>query len=111
MKNLIALIGAAVILGGCTGSREMYNKNGLTLVQVGADPTPLNGGYNVLIAEVGDTSTILSVDSTGTVIEQIALPAGMIGGAAALRPDRVEIQGDTIVSPTKIRSGGVIRKD
>lgn len=109
--KMIITIAAVCALAGCTGSREMYNKNGLTLVQVGADPTPLNGGYNVLIAEVGDTSTILSVDATGTVVEQIAFPAGMIGGAAALRPDRVEVQGDTIVRPTKIRSGGVIRKD
>ena len=57
---------------GCTGTRTIYEGNGLTLVHAGADPTPINGGYTVLIAERDGNSRIVRADHTPTVAEQIA---------------------------------------
>ena len=101
--KIITLIASVIILGGCTGSRVMYDNNGLKLVQVGADPTPINGGYNVVVAEQNGVSTLVAVDSTGTIVEQIALPAAAIGGAAVLRPDETNV----IDSSTNINRRGI----
>ena len=92
MKTMIAMGFVALSLGACTGSRVMYENNGLKLIQVGADPTPINGGFNVLIAERGGNSSVVSVDATGTIIEQVALPGAAIGGAAVLRARRDQHQ-------------------
>lgn len=89
---------STLTLGACTGQREVYNNNGLVLVQAGADPTPINGGYNVLIQEQNGVSTVLAVTATGTVAEQIAMPAAIVGGAAALRPDKTEITDNSSVN-------------
>ena len=94
--KIITLIASVIILGGCTGSRVMYENNGLKLIQVGADPTPINGGYNVIVAEQDGSSTLVAVDSTGTIVEQIALPGAAIGGAAVLRPDETNLIDDSV---------------
>lgn len=100
MKTMIAMGLVALSLGACTGSRVMYENNGLKLIQVGADPTPLNGGFNVLVAERGGESSVVSVDATGTIIEQVALPGATIGGAAVLRPDETNISDSRTVNRT-----------
>lgn len=103
MKCLIPLGLIALILGGCTGSRTMYDNNGLKIIQTGADPTPINGGYNVLVVEQNGQSTIVAVTATGTVAEQIAMPAATVAGAAIL----ADQEGDSIVvegSSAKSRS-------
>ena len=85
----------------------MYSNNGLTIVQTGADPTPINGGYNVLVAEQNGTSTILAITATGTVAEQIAMPAATVAGAAVLRPDETNIsEGDVNVAGSTATSAG-----
>ena len=91
MKNIILSSLAMLAMVGCTGQREMYSKNGLTIVQVGADPTPINGGYNILITERDGISTIVAVDSTPTVASQLAGPAAAVGAAVVLRPDEVNV--------------------
>ncbi len=100
----IALLG--LLLGGCTGSRTMYDNNGLTIVQTGADPTALNGGYNVLVVEQDGISTIVAISATGTIAEQIAMPGATVAGNAVLRPDTTTVQeGDvTIHSSARSRS-------
>jgi len=110
-------IASVLALGACTGQREVYNNNGLVLVQAGADPTPINGGYNVLIKEQNGVSTVLAVTATGTVAEQVAMPAAIVGGAAVLRPDKTELTdnstvkgGDTNVAGGSTRNGNNGRK-
>ena len=104
MTKIMMIAATLCIFAGCTGQREMYNKNGLTLVQVGADPTPLNGGYNVLIAETNGKSHIIAMTSTGTVAEQLAMPAAVVGAAAALRPTEInQTSNETTLVPQRIR--------
>ncbi len=98
LKMFIAFTAVTFGTMACTGSRTMYDNNGLTIIQAGADPTPINGGYNVLIAERDGVSTIIGVTATGTVAEQIAMPAAIVGGAAVLRPDKTEIHDNSSVS-------------
>lgn len=106
----IALLG--LLLGGCTGSRTMYSKNGLTIVQTGADPTAVNGGYNVLVIEQGGKSRIVAISPTGTIAEQIAMPGATVAGSAVLRPDTTTVnEGDiNVEARNKSRSGDVKKR-
>lgn len=97
MKFLIIL--TTLGLGACTGQRTMYDNNGVTIIQVGADPTAFNGGYNILVREEGGISTVMHVTSTPTVAQQIAMPAAVAGGQALRRPD-------TTTSSTTVNGGG-----
>ena len=78
-----ALIPALLFMIGCTGSRTLYSNGGVTIKQVGADPTPINGGYNLLIVERdGFDPEIRYVQPTRTIAEQLAMPAATVGAAA-----------------------------
>ena len=107
MRNLILLSLATSLatMVGCTGSRTMYDNNGLKIVQTGADPTLINGGYNVLVAERNGESTILTVTATSTVAEQIAMPAATAAGAIFRNPDTCDtIDNSVVVADSDSRS-------
>lgn len=111
-KTFILIATTVGVLAGCTGSREMYNKNGLKIVQVGADPTPINGGYNILISEVDGTSTVVAVTATSSVAQQLAAPAAAVGAAVVLRPDEINSSTTTnVLQPTRIQNGGTRRRN
>ena len=96
-----ALIPALLFMVGCTGSRTIYSNGGLTIKQVGADPTPINGGYNLLIVERnGQEPEIRYVQPTRTIAEQIAMPAATVGGAALIANG----EGDSVNVSNDVRS-------
>ena len=101
MNTYLAALAAVSLVGvGCTTQQTLYSNNGMTIVQVSADPGLTTRSFTLIVKEENGESTVITATKNRSIIETLAMPGALVGGALLVDA------GDTNVSNGSNSSSG-----
>ena len=102
---LTALAVLSLVGVGCTTQQTLYSNNGMTLIQVSSDPGLISRSFTVLVKEENGVSTIVTATKNRTLVETLAMPGALIGGAVLSNEGDTNVTNDSSsVSKSRSRS-------